>query len=439
MPYLLNLVYLLVIAAASPWLSWAAWRHGKYREGFREKFLGQVPRRSGDQPCVWIHAVSVGEVLLVGTLVKELRRARPYWTIVVSTTTKTGYELARKKYPDLTTFYAPLDFSWAVRRAVRRLRPSLLVLAELELWPNLIRAAREAGARTAVVNGRLGEKSHRGYRRIRPLVRRVLAGLDFVAVQNREYAERFLDLGTPAERVVVTGSLKYDGAETDRGNPKTTALSRLARIAPDDVVWLAGSTQDGEEAAVLSIFVRLAAEFPRLRLILVPRHPERFEEVARLCAECGLSAARRTALPASSDAEPWRVLLVDAVGELGAWWATAQIAFVGGSFGDRGGQNMLEPAAYGAAVSFGPNTWNFREIVAQLLAVEGAHVVRDAAELEAFVRRTLTDSEYAARLGRKARELVAANLGATKRTVDLLLPLVGQPPASTVASQTRAA
>jgi 3-deoxy-D-manno-octulosonic-acid transferase len=438
MPYLLNLVYLLVIAAASPWLIWAAWRHGKYREGFREKFLGLVPRRTGDEPCIWIHAVSVGEVLLVGTLVKQMGRARPGAAIVLSATTKTGLELARKKYPELATFYAPLDFSWAVRRAMRRLRPSLLVLAELELWPNLIRAAREAGVRTAVVNGRLGERSHRGYRRIRPLVRRVLGRLDLVAVQNREYAERFLDLGAPGERVVVTGSLKYDGAETDRGNPKTAALAKLAGLSADDTVWLAGSTQEGEEATAIEIFRKLAPEFPHLRLILVPRHPERFAEVARLSTESGLRFARRSTL--SPGDLSWQVLLVDAVGELGAWWGTADIALVGGSFGDRGGQNMLEPAAYGAAVSFGPNTWNFREIVAQLLAAAGAAVVRDSDQLERFVRRCLTEPEYAATLGANARRLVAANLGATERTIERLLPLVdGSAVASTATMSARAA
>jgi 3-deoxy-D-manno-octulosonic-acid transferase len=432
MPYLLNLVYLLVIAAASPWLIWAAWRHGKYREGFREKLLGLVPERRGDEACVWIHAVSVGEVLLVDTLVKELRRLRPEASIVVSATTKTGLELARKKYPELAVFYAPLDFSWAVRRAMRRLRPSLVVLAELELWPNLIRAAVEAGARTAVVNGRLGEKSHRGYRRIRPLVRRLTAKLDLIAAQNAEYAARFLDLGAPGERVVVTGSLKYDGAQTDRRNPKTVGLAELAGLAPGDAVWLAGSTQEGEEATALEIFERIAPEFPHLRLILVPRHPERFDEVARLAGASGLRFVRRSALPsrevdAPSGAANWQVLLVDAVGELGAWWGAADIAFVGGSFGDRGGQNMLEPAAYGAAVSFGPNTWNFREIVAQLLSAEGAAVVRDGGELERFVRRSLTDPEYIATLGANARRLVAANLGATQRTIDLLLPLIDGP------------
>jgi 3-deoxy-D-manno-octulosonic-acid transferase len=435
MPYLLNFVYLLIIAAASPWLIWAAWRHGKYRAGFREKFLGLVPERRGDEPCVWIHAVSVGEVLLVAALVKELKQRRPDARIVLSATTKTGLELARKKYPELSTFYAPLDFSWAVRRAIRRLRPSLVVLAELELWPNLIRAAGEVGARTAVVNGRLGEKSHRGYRRIRPLVRRVLAKLDLVAAQNPDCGRRFLDLGAPAERVVVTGSLKYDGAETDRRNPKTVRLAELAGLTAGDVVWLAGSTQEGEEATALGIFGRLAAEFPRLRLILVPRHPERFDDVARQCERSGLRFARRSNLAARQETAgagrragaPWQVLLVDAVGELGAWWGTADAAFVGGSFGDRGGQNMLEPAAYGAAVSFGPNTWNFREIVAQLLSAQGAEMVRDAERLEQFVRRCLTDQAFAARLGGNARRLVAENLGATKRTIDLLVPLLDGP------------
>lgn len=426
MPYLLNILYLLLLVAASPWLIYVAVRHRKYREGFREKFLGFVPRREGAEPCVWLHAVSVGEVNLLGVLIKELRARRPNQVIVVSSTTRTGLELARKKYPDIATFYCPLDFSWSVRAALRRIRPSLLVLAELELWPNLINAAVDAGVRVAVVNGRLSEKSFRGYSRIRFIMRRLLNKLSLVAVQNDEYRLRFAALGCDESRLVTTGSLKFDGATGDRNNPTTRRLSDLAGFADQDVVFLAGSTQEGEEQIALDAYRSLSAEFPPLRLVLVPRHAERFEEVAKLCERSGLPFVRRSDL-GKGDNSP-RILLVDAIGELGAWWGTAHIAFVGGSFGNRGGQNMLEPAAYGAAVSFGPNTWNFREIAGALVAVGGAVVLPAPDALAPFARQCLTDAEFAADLGRRARELVVGNLGATARTVDLLLPLIDVAP-----------
>jgi 3-deoxy-D-manno-octulosonic-acid transferase len=424
---LLNLVYLAVILVASPLIVWQAFRTGKYREGFREKLLGLVPRREGDAACVWIHAVSVGEVNLVATLIRELRSLHGDWQFVVSTTSRTGYELARTKYAELTVFYCPLDFSWAVRRAMRRIRPTLLVLAELELWPNLIAAAKEYGARIAIINGRVSDHSFPSYRRIRPLMASVLRKIDLIAAQNEESAHRFRALGAPADRVHVTGSLKYDGAQTDRRNPRTESLRALAGITEEDIVFLAGSTQEPEEQIAIDIFRRLAPRHPQLRLILVPRHPERFDAVAKLLDGTKLAWQRRTSLAVEPPAEPGsvaRILLVDTVGELSAWWGAARIAFVGGSFGSRGGQNMVEPAAYGAAVAFGPNTWNFRDIVAALRGAEAAVVVDDAAALEAFVRRCLDDPAYAARLGERAQQLVRSQLGATARTVSLLESLL---------------
>jgi 3-deoxy-D-manno-octulosonic-acid transferase len=418
---LLNLVYFAVLAVFSPLIVWRAIRTGKYRDGFAQKLLGRVPRREGEGTCVWIHAVSVGEVNLMATTIGQLRATHSDWKIVVSTTSRTGCELARKKYSDLTVFYCPLDFSWAVRTAMRRVCPALLVLAELELWPNLILAAKANGARVAIINGRMSDHSFPGYRRIRPFVSRLLAQIDLIAAQNEESAERFRALGAPATRVHVTGSLKYDGAQTDHHNPRTLALCKLANIADDEIVFLAGSTKEPEEQMAVDIFRRLSPRHPRLRLILVPRHPERFDAVAKLLDDSRLSWSRRSELENGTCPPDRRlILLVDTVGELGAWWGTAAIAFVGGSFGSRGGQNMIEPAAYGAAVSFGPNTWNFRDIAATLLAAKAAVVVRDAGELEAFVRRSLEDPAYATALGVRAQSLVQSQLGATQRTIELL-------------------
>ena len=470
MAYLLNLLYLLLILLALPWLVYQSIRKGKYREGFAAKFLGRVPRRESRKPCLWLHAVSVGEVNLVAPLLRMIEHERPDWECVLSTTTMTGMAVAKRKYPSLLVFYCPLDFTWAVRAAMRRIRPDVLVLAELELWPNLIRAAKQSGARVAVINGRLSEHSFRGYRRIRPLVAWLLAQVDLIAVQDEVYAERFRQLGARPETVAVTGSLKYDGAQTDRNNPATERLRQLAGFAREDAIFLAGSTQDPEEEAALAAFCQLRERWPQLRLVLVPRHPDRFEAVARMLDSSGVPWQRRSALgdgwrvaggggrgqraagggqraeqsgpphpltpspphpvtpssPATHHPSP-RVLLVDAVGELGAWWGTAQIALVGGSFGNRGGQNMIEPAAYGAAVSFGPNTWNFRDIVTAMLAHDAAAVVNGPAELTAFLRRCLEDPDYAAGLGRRAQALVLSQLGATRQTFDRLAPLVEHP------------
>jgi 3-deoxy-D-manno-octulosonic-acid transferase len=441
-PYLLNIAYLLIMLAVLPWLAWQAVRRGKYREGYRQKFLGLVPRRESDRTCVWLHAVSVGEVNLLAPLLHQIAAGRPDWECVVSTTTMTGMALARKKYPQCVSFYCPLDFSWAVRTAVGRVRPRLLVLAELELWPNLVRAARESGARVAVVNGRLSPRSFRGYRWIRPLARWMLRQIDLIAAQDDTCAERFRELGARPESVHVTGSMKYDGAETDRNNPASRRLRRLAGLADADVVFLAGSTQEPEEEAAIAAYRALAPRWPELRLVLVPRHPDRFDAVARLLDRSGLSWQRRTELgtgdggrgageetgssiPRPPSPAPRPALLVDVVGELGAWWGTAQIAFVGGSLGNRGGQNMIEPAAYGAAVSFGPNTRNFRDIVSAMLADRAAVVVGGADELADFVRRCLEQPAFAAELGDRARRLVARQLGATARTFELLAPLAG--------------
>jgi 3-deoxy-D-manno-octulosonic-acid transferase len=420
MPYLLNLVYLALLIVASPWLVVQALRTGKYREGFGEKLLGLVPRRNSTSKCIWLHAVSLGEVSLIGPLVAELRRRHPEFQLVISTTTLTGHALAASRYPENTVFYCPLDFTWAVRRAVRRIRPDLLVLAELELWPNLIAAARNSGAQVAIVNGRLSDRSFRGYRRLGPLVRRCLRQLNLVAVQNRQYADRFLALGAADEVVYVAGSLKFDGAETDRANPKTAYLRELAGFAPDDIVFLAGSTQEPEERLAIEAYRILAPQHPRLRLVIVPRHPERFDEVARLLASSGLIWERRSGWTERGGSRVARVLLVDKVGELGAWWGTAAIAYVGGSMGKRQGQNMIEPAAYGCAVSFGPKTRNFRDVVSLLLDARAAVVVENGAELTAFVRRSLEEPTFAAALGDRSARVVATQLGATRRTVDLL-------------------
>ncbi len=430
MAYLRDIAYLLLLTAISPWLAWCAVRKGKYREGWNEKLLGRVPRRVGDRPCVWFHAVSVGEVNLLAPLITRWEREFPDWDCVISTTTRTGYELAHKKYAPRQVIYAPLDFSWSVRRALRRIRPNLLVLAELEVWPNWIEAARSRNIPVAVVNGRLSEKSFRGYQRLRSFVSSTFAQLQLIAVQSEEYAERFRALGALPENVCTTGSVKFDGVETQRDNAKTQRLARLAGIKPDDLVFVAGSTQEGEETAALDAFLSHTSRHPKLRLLLVPRHPERFDSVAAMLTARQIPFQRRSNLEKEGPSISARVLLVDAVGELGAWWGTAQIAFVGGSLTQRGGQNMIEPAAYGAAIAFGPNTWNFKDVVERMLAADAAVVVRHSEDLNRFVDRMLSLPTARQELGDKAQQLVLTQTGAADRTIALLAALISQQPRS---------
>jgi len=302
----------------------------------------------------------------------------------------------------------------------------MLVLVEQELWPNLIETAKNKGVKLAIVNGRFGEGGYKRYLWIRPVMTPLLRQFDLIAPQNELYAGWFRRLGVSSEVIRITGSIKFDGADTDRNNPETERFRELAGISAKDIVFLAGSTQHPEESFAIDCYEHLKKDFPQLRLIIVPRHPERFGEVSALLDAKEILWERRSALPhvIGTPGEHARVLLVDAVGELGGWWGTAAIAFVGGSMGKRGGQNMIEPAAYGAAVCFGPNTKNFRDIVTMMLRDEAAQVVHDQREMERFVRRCLEEPLFAEQLGSNAKSLVQRQVGATQKTLELLQALL---------------
>lgn len=417
----LNVIYIIVLIVASPLLLYKSWKRGKYREGWSQKVLGLCPERVGRGPCVWFHAVSMGEVRLLKPLIAELERRRPDWDIVISTTTETGLSQARQLFPELLTFYAPLDFSWATRQAMKRIQPTTLALVELELWPNLIRSAEEAGARVALLNGRLSARSQKGYRKIRRWIRPTLARIDVVAVQTEDYADRFRTLGLPAPKLKVTGSIKYDNLETDRQNPKTKSLREAFGIRDGETVFVAGSTMSGEEDVILNVYENLVRNHPKLRLIVVPRHPERFDEVARAISRRGLALARRSSLENSAGASSQAVILVDTLGELSAVWGLADLAFVGGSlFPGRGGQNMMEPAAFGASVHFGEHTANFRDTVQLLMSRNAAIIVRDGSSLEKALEQDLREPAERLARGLRARDLVLSQAGATGRTVSEL-------------------
>jgi 3-deoxy-D-manno-octulosonic-acid transferase len=446
--WLLNGVYALLLLAVSPILIYRRLAFGKYRGGWREKLTGRVSRRFPERRCLWFHAVSVGEVLQLQKVLDEAAALYPDAELFVTTTTDTGYDVARNKYPQHTVSYFPLDFSWAVNRALDAIRPDLVVLVELELWPNFIRATKRHGIPLALINGRIGENSFRGYSRVKPLLQRVLACFDVLAVQNATFAQRLCALGAPVDRVKVTGNIKFDRVDSRRDNPRTNELRAAFGLANDERIFIAGSTQETEEAMALDVWAALRGEFPDLRLILVPRHKERFEDVAQLVRARGLPLLRRSetirgatstdaANARRTDEEPSPVLLLDTLGELAGCWGLADIAFVGGSMTNRGGQNMLEPAAYGAAVLFGPNTWNFKDIAESLLSLQAARVVHGVEDLRAAIRSLLLHPVEARRMGDAAREFVGSQQGATSRTIKLLVDLV--PAATSGNAEQRAA
>ena len=435
MSWLLNIAYILLLIAVSPVLLYRMLAHGKYRDGWGEKLLGRLPARSSDRPCIWFHAVSVGEVLQLQSVLNELEPRLPGHDFVITTTTVTGLSVAREKFAAdrYHVCYFPLDFSWAVNRALDVIQPRAIGLVELELWPNFIAAAGRRGIPLALINGRISERSFRGYRRIRLLMQWLLQRFETLAVQNETYGRRLIELGAPKDRVVVTGSIKFDGVNTNRDNPQTAELRRSFGIGPSERVFVAGSTQSPEEDLALQTWISLREEFPELRLILVPRHKERFEEVAELVKSHNLPLLRRTITQGEQGVlTPWcdelhsaPILLLDTLGELGACWGLADVAFVGGSLTRRGGQNMIEPAAYGAAVLFGPNTWNFRDVVELLLNSGAARVVADQEELTNTVGELLRDTSTAETQGQIAQQLVVAQQGATAKTCELLVQLAG--------------
>lgn len=423
---LANFAYLIALTLISPIVAYRVLRHGRYRRGIGQKLLGLSAGRAKEltdgQSCIWVHAVSVGEVNLLPRLIHRIESEYPNERIVVSTSTDTGYDLAIKHFGIDRVFFCPLDFSWAVSRTLKQLAPTRLVLAELELWPNLIRSARKQGTRVIVVNARLSERSCQRYQKLGWLTRSIFTKLNFVACQDESCLENFAACGTPRDCMTVTGSLKFDDAPHTRDTLDVEQCARWAGIDPWHRVWVVGSSQMREEQMALQIYQSLRNQYPELRLIIVPRHQERFAESAGLITRNGLQVRRRTA-ERQQDATQWNddtVMLIDTIGELRHWWGVAHIATVGGSFGDRGGQNMLEPAGYGAAVSFGPDTRNFRQIADRLIKNDAAVRVCDELELHAFVQRCLDDIPAADSLGRAAKAVVHKHRGATGRTIEAI-------------------
>lgn len=418
----------LVALAVSPWLVYQAVRYRKYVGSLSQR-LGYLPVSFNidAESSIWIHAVSVGELLTARPLIAALREKHPSLRIFLSTTTMSAQQLARRNPLDVDgVFYFPFDLGFVVRRTLDLVKPKLFLMMETEIWPNLLRECRRRGVRTAIVNGRLSSRSFPRYRVARGFFRHVLADIDRFCVQSDESRRRFVEIGAPADRVTVTGSLKFDSLEpASAGQARSRErVLRYFRFTPVRPVWVAGSTMKGEEAIVLRVFRRLKASQPSAVLVLAPRHPERFDDVVAMAQQEGFRTVRRSELPI--DAEPRAdVVVLDTIGELAAVYQVGTLVFVGGSLVPTGGHNILEPAVFGRPVVFGPHMHNFAEIAAAFVAADaGVQVASDGA-FEDEVLALMADPVRRARLGAAARALVEANRGAkvkTLETLDLLLP-----------------
>ncbi|MFQ5893147.1 MAG: 3-deoxy-D-manno-octulosonic acid transferase [Nitrospinota bacterium] len=411
---------------ASPYFLYKACTTEKYRHGLAQR-LGRLPSEvvsglAGRWP-LWVHAVSVGEVMAAIPLIERIQAARPELPVVVSTVTRTGYRTALREIPGAeAVLYFPLDFPWTVGRALETLQPRCVCLVETELWPNFLRACGERAIPVLVLNGRISDRSYPRYRRLRPFFRRVLANVAWFSMRTPQDAERIQAMGAPAERVVVMGNLKYDRATAQADGERTEGLREAFGLTGGETVLVAASTHHGEEEAVLTAFAGLRQVYPHLRLLLVPRHPERFAEAEALITRWGMTYRKRSAPPpAGGEAAP-PVLLLDSMGELTAAYPLATLVFIGGSLVPVGGHNALEAAAAGKATLFGPYMNNFEQEAGDLLAAGGARQVHDARSLAAACHALLDDPAALEAMGRAALEAVEAGRGAAERTFALLEP-----------------
>ncbi|HVO82334.1 MAG TPA: 3-deoxy-D-manno-octulosonic acid transferase [Terriglobales bacterium] len=407
-------------------------RHGKYRAGLRER-LGKVPARLAQTPTqetIWVHAVSVGEVLAVSGLVGEIRRHFPQYRVVVSTTTDTGQQLARKRFGEENVFYFPLDFAFAIRPYLEALRPQLVVIAETEFWPNFLRLAHRSGARLAVVNARISDRSWPGYRRMRRLLTPVLGQVDLFLAQTNSDGQRLTEIGAPEERVQVSGNLKFDVAPP-APPPVVAGLRNGFEQAGAGPVIVCGSTVDDEEPLLLRAFENVLASHPRAVMILAPRHPERFTAVAQLLEHLGVQFWRRSLW--SGGPISGGVLLLDTMGELASLYALADIAFVGGSLVPRGGHNILEPAQYGVPILVGNHTENFRDIVRLFEDHQAVRVV-DPADLPLVFMELISNPAQRKALGQRAAQTLREQMGATDRTLAALERLLDHTGSTAVSS-----
>lgn len=423
---LYNFALLVGLVLSAPWWLWRMATTYKYREGLRER-LGRVPPHWRDAPdtrILWLHAVSVGEVLAASRLVSELDRALPSHRILISTTTRTGQELARQRFGGDRVFYVPLDLPWATGAYLDALQPEMLILVETEFWPNLLSGCFAREIPVTVVNARISDRSWPRYRALRGLWKGFLSRLAAVLAQSEIDAQRLRALGCRPERVSVTGNLKFDV----RAVQEAEATRTLRQLAPHAKFLVAGSTLEGEESAVIAAHRSVLPQYPSLITVLAPRHPERFDYVAALLDASGVPWVRRSAWRARAETtppalRPGQIVLLDSIGELASVYSVASVAFVGGSLVPAGGHNPLEPAQFGVPIVMGTHYANFRAITEDLRAQDAVRITHKE-NLWPALDELLGDREAAQAMGERARLVFEQQSGATARCVDTITVLL---------------
>ncbi len=434
--FLYNVALVAAAAAALPYYGLRMALTGKYRRSLGAK-LGITPeavyRQMQGTPRIWIHAVSVGEVTAAAPIVAALRRELPASCIVLSTSTETGQDMARRLVTDATAIcYYPLDIPQVVNKVLDRIRPDIFVMTETEIWPNFLRACRKRGVRVVMVNGRISPRSFRRYRRTSFFWKRVLSLVDRVGVISAIDGERLLALGLPRLKLEVLGNAKYDGLAAKVSPHLQVEIARRLNLDPaaNEPVFVAGSTHEGEETVVLEVYGQLRRDFPTLKLILIPRHVERGPVVRELCRQAGYEdVITMGEIAAGKGRTTERVIVVDVIGELFKVYSLAMVVFCGGSLVPRGGQNILEPAAWGKVVCYGPSMDDFRNEKELLEKVGAGITVAGGRELLKTLRELMSRPDLLAARGEAAREAIIANQGASKRYADLIMRVLGGKPA----------
>jgi 3-deoxy-D-manno-octulosonic-acid transferase len=419
---LLDLAYGCGLAVASPFLAYKLLTSERYRSGLRQR-LGDVPSRPGEKPCLWIHAASVGEVQAARPLVKECRERWPGLDFAVSTQTASGQEIARKHLPNCLVFYFPLDLCWIAAKVIDRIRPTCIALVEREVWPNFVAVAARSDVPVVQVNSRLSESSLRAYRWLRPAFGPALQAIGRFVTQSEAYSERLRQLGIPAERIVVAGNLKYDGVPTSIPEDVQERLRQEMGIQPGEPVLVGGSVHPPEILPLVQAYQLIRRSRPGLRLVLAPRHLERVPEVESAIAGAGESSVRKTELARPGTppgASKGKIIIVDTIGELRAVYSLATVVFVGGTLVPIGGHNIVEPAALGKPVVFGPHIFAQAADAEAFVAASAAIRCPDGETVAKQLDRLFNDASCAEDMGRRGQAVLRSNQGAARKTVEVL-------------------
>ncbi|MDD5064919.1 MAG: 3-deoxy-D-manno-octulosonic acid transferase [Phycisphaerae bacterium] len=427
MKFIIDCVYLLIAFAITPFVLYRMVRYGRYRAGWANRF-GRIARKDPAlKKCIWLHAVSLGEVNAAKTLVEELKKRFTSFEIVISTTTDTGFARATTVFgASHKVFYFPFDFSCTMRRAFLGIQPVACILMELEVWPNFVLIANQLHTPVIVVNGRLTNRSFSKYKKIKPLAKEMFRRLSLVLAQTDEYAQRFIEIGCQRAKVFVTGSLKYDTAQiTDKVDGTDTLAEQLnLRTQNSELktqLWVAGATGPGEEQIILEVYKNLKEQFKDLRLAIVPRKPERFDEVAQLIEQSGFNLIRYSQIKNNErqvTGNESRVILGDTMGDLRKFYSLATIIFAGRSLAPMGGSDMIEAAALGKCTIFGPWIHNFQQTADDLLAAQGGIMVKDKQDLLETMQKCLSDPDFTEKIARNGQNVIRNNQGATQKTID---------------------